>query len=471
VDHAQEGKGMDANQSEQMSLIRRLAARLRADGGFALPTVMLMLMAAFATVSVGVVTTINVQHGTVRDQGTKAGLQEAQTAVNTALLQFNRIAPSQTNPCSPVTTAAPLGNGWCPAVGPVTDTAGGTFTYQVHPYSSGTDNVLEIVATGQYGNATRRILVTTKSLSQNIFGDAQVKTANGITLDSNSAIHASAATNGNINLSSNAKQCGPASVGVGRQMTLSGNAGYYSDPNCQTSYSTVNQQQLTLPTVNQGDAATNNDNARLFTQDLISGNKADACFNGHNGNNQSSNSCGGRELYVGNNSAVTLTGGTYSFCKLTMRSNSSLYIAAGNTVAVYFDSPEACGYSSGVVQLDMASNTRITSSDGHAANVALLFVGSTSRSTRIELSSNTAVGTTCQQNFVIYAPLSDVEMNSNSTYCGALGAKSLHLDSNADLKTDPSQANLLLPPTNPHYSNPEFVECSVASGNSPTTGC
>lgn len=462
---------MDAREPALRTHIRRLSRRLRGEGGFALPTVMLMLMAAFATVSVGVVSTIQVQHGTIRDQGTKAGLQEAQTGVNTALLQFNRIAPSPTNPCSPVTTAGPLAGGWCPAVGPVTDTSGGTFTYQAHPYSTGTDNVLQIVGTGQYGNVTRRVLVTAKSLSQNVFGDAQVKTANGITMDSNAEIHATSATNGNITMSSNAKQCGHASVGIGRQMQLSGNAGYFSDTNCQTHDSSVSQQQLTLPAVNQGDAATNNDNGRLFSQDLVSGNKADACFNNHNGNNQTDNSCGGRELYIKNNSAVTLTGGTYSFCKLTMRSNSSLYITAGHTVAIYFDSPEACGYASGVVQLDMASNTRITSTDGHAANVAMLFVGSTTRSTSISLSSNTAVGTSCQQNFVIYAPLTDIDMNSNSTYCGALGAKSLHMDSNADLNTDPSQASLLLPPTNPHYSNPEFVECSVAGGSSPTSGC
>jgi Tfp pilus assembly protein PilX len=461
---------MDAARIVRLN-IRRIARQLRAERGFALPTTLLMLMAAFATVSVGVATTVQVQHGTIRDQGTKAALQLAQTGVNEAMLQFNRINPSDTNPCSPVTTSAPQSNGWCQPVGPTTDVSGGTFTYQAHPYSDGNNNVLQIVGTGQFGTATRRILITSKSLSQNVFGDAQVKTANGITLDSNSAIQASTATNGSITLSSNAKQCGQASVGIGQQMTLNGNAGYFSDPNCNTPYSTVQQQQLTLPAVNQGDAATNNDNGRLFSQDLISGNKGDACFNHHDGNNQTDNACGTRELYVSNNSAVTLTGGTYSFCKLTMRSNSSLYIAAGHTVAIYFDSPEACGYSSGVVQLDMASNTRITSTAGTPANVAMLFVGSSSRQTQIELSSNTAVGTNCQQNFVIYAPLTDIDMNSNSSYCGALGAKSLHMDSNADLKTDPSQASLLLPPVSPHYSNPQFVECSVDPGSTPTTGC
>jgi hypothetical protein len=453
--------------------IRRIARRLEDEAGFALPVTLLMLMAAFATVSVGVVTSVSVQHGTIRDQGSKAALQLAQTGVNEALLQFNRITPSDTNSCSPVTTSGPAASGWCQTVGPLSDASGGTFTYQAHPYGDGVNNVLQIVGTGQFGGATRRILITAKSLSQNVFGDAQVKTANGISMDSNSEIHASAATNGNFTLSSNAKQCGPASVGIGRQMTLTGSASYFSDPNCTSAYSTVNQQQLILPTVNQGDAATNNDDGRLFSQDLISGNKGDACFNGRNGNGQTDNSCGARELSISNNSAVTLTGGTYSLCKLTMRSNTSLYISAGHTVAIYFDSPQACGYAGTlpVVQLDMASNTRITSTDGHAANVAMLFVGSPSRQTQINLSSNTAVGTNCQQNFVIYAPLTDVDINSNSTYCGAMGAKSLHLDSNADLKTDPTQASLLLPPVSPHYSNPQFLECSVATGSTPTTGC
>jgi hypothetical protein len=464
---------MPARRPARARHIRRITQRLSSAGGFALPTTMLMLLAAFATVSVGVAATIQVQHGTIRDRGTKAALQMAQTGVSQAIYQFNTIPPSPTNPCSPVTASGPQADGWCPPVGPFTDTSGGTFTYQAHPYATGSNKALDVVATGQFGNATRRILVSAKSLDQNIFQDAQVKTANGIIMDSNAAIHTAAATNGNMTLGSNAKQCGQASVGIGRQMILNGNAGYFSDNTCANPSNSVNQQELILPTVNQGDAATNNDNGRLFSQDLISGNKNSACFNGHDGNNQSDNSCGPRELFIGSNTAVTLTGGTYSFCSLTLRSNTSLYIAPGHTVSIYFDSPEACGYTGTgtVTQLDMSSNSRITSTDGTPANAALLFVGSTTRSTQILLSSNTAQGTTCQQNFVIYAPLSDVEMNSNSTYCGAIGAKTLHMDSNADLKADADLTKLLLPPINPHYSNPQFLECNTHAGTSPTSGC
>jgi hypothetical protein len=261
-------------------------------------------------------------------------------------------------------------------------------------------------------------------------------------------------------------------VGVGKQFTLISNAGYFSDPSCTQPYSTVNQQPLVLPPVNQGDVVTNNDNGRFFTQDVISGNKSKACWNGKNGNGDNDSSCSARHLDIQSNTSVTLGGSKYSFCKLTMSSNTSLLVASGHTVSIYFDSPEACGYSSGVVQLDMASNTRITTNDGQPAQVQLLFVGSTSTQTKILLSSNTDINASCVQNFVVYAPLTDVEMNSNSTYCGALAAKKLHLDSNADIRTDALSQGFTIPPTAAHYTFDRFVECTATTtASSPNAGC
>jgi hypothetical protein len=158
-----------------------------------------------------------------------------------------------------------------------------------------------------------------------------------------------------------------------------------------------------------------------------------------------------------------------------MTQNSALYVEAGETVAIYFDSPEHCypNATGAVTQMDLQSNTRITSTSGTPSNLGLLFVGSTDplRESTILLSSNTAAGTTCQQNYVIYAPLSHIELNSNSTYCGALGARTLHLDSNADLRPPSNLVDFRLPPLKPHYGTKNFIECSVATGNTPTAGC
>ena len=126
-----------------------------------------------------------------------------------------------------------------------------------------------------------------KSVSgQQVFFDAGVKTQNGINLDANAEIHSGSATGGDITLASNARQCGLASVGIGHHLTTAGNAGYYQQADCTTQLNpaSTTQQNITLPPVNQGDAATNNDNARITNavasngptpKDLISGKASD----------------------------------------------------------------------------------------------------------------------------------------------------------------------------------------------------
>jgi hypothetical protein len=332
---------------------------------------------------------------------------------------------------------------------------------------------MEVVAFGTLNGVSRRVDVTaTNSSGTPVFGDAAVKAIDSISLDSNAEIHSGVATNGPMSLSSNAKQCGAVSVGVGQALTLSANAQYNTDVNCTQQATTYAQAPLALPPVNQGDAPSNNDNGRFFGLDVVSGNKSDACFNGRDANGAVAG-CGARELSVGGNSALTLGGGVYSLCKLSLTSNSKLYTATGAQVEIYFDSPEACGYSSGTAQMTLSSNTRISTPNIAPSSVALLFVGSLSRATSIQLNSNTDGNALCQQNFVIYAPLTSINMNSNSQYCGALGAKALHLDSHAVVTTGSGTSNFTLPGTAAYYTldGAGFVECAAASASPPNTGC
>ena len=234
--------------------------------------------------------------------------------------------------------------------------------------------------------------------------------------------------------------------------------------------------------MNQGDAATNNDNARITNavasngptpKDLISGKTSDVTW-----------SAATRQLTIDHNSSLTLTGQTYSFCKLTLKSNSAIYITAGQTVNIYFDSPEHCDVPPGTLpvddsghpelgttQMDLSSNTRITSATGTPAKVAVYFVGSQTRLTNLLMSSNTQIAGSCVQNFIIYAPLTHIELNSNSQYCGALAGQSLHMDSNAEVFTDADSQAFVLPGTAPHYAVSQFVECTAASASPPNTGC
>lgn len=463
-------------------LLVAIYRRLASEDGFAVPTVTLMLIAALGLAGAAVTTSIQGQGGTVRDQQAKTALAVAEAGVDQALLQFNRYGmASESEPCAPVGGGTPDAEGWCPEVvinaNEQTPNAG-TVSYRVRPSGgelpSGdfawTD--LEVVSVGTLAGTTRRVDVSASSSSgQGTFLDADVLSKDGIGLDSNSQIHSGSATNGDITIGPNAQQCGPASVGIGKK--LGGGGDHHSDIDC-TGTGTATEGEINLPPVNQGAAATVNDNDRLFGQDLISGNKADACWDGFDGNGSASGNCDARELLVDSNSSVTLGGTVYSFCKLTLKSNSSLYVNPVNpkTAKIYFDSPEACGYGDGATQLELLSNARITSTTGKATDVALLFVGSEDLSTAILMNSNTSVDGPCEQNFVIYAPYSDIELDSNTKFCGAMAGKSIHLDSNAEIWTSSGTDNFFLPNTPPHYEPELFVECiSTAATGAPDEGC
>jgi type II secretory pathway pseudopilin PulG len=451
-------------------LAHSFSRRLASESGFAVPTVMLMTVAALGMAGVAVSTSIQGQGGTVRDQGTKSALAVAESGIDQALLQFNRYGIAEPNPCEPVGSGEPDAAGWCE---PVTGIAvnGGTVTYHVKPDPDGGE--LEVVAEGAFEEVTRRIHVSSSSSSgQDMFVDATVQSQDGISLNANSEIHAGSATNGDITLSSKARQCGVASVGIGKELKGSG---YFSDIDCETSGGEAIEDEISLPPVNQGDAPANNDNDRFFGEDPISGNKGDACWDGEDGNGKVDEDCGSigsRELLVDSNSSVTMGGSVYSFCKLTLKSNSSLYIAAGAEVTIYFDSPENCGYEDGETQLDLQSNSRITSADGEPVKVRMLFVGSSSTSTRINLNSNTSVDGPCEQNFVVYAPYTDIELDSNTKFCGGLAGKTVHLDSNAQVWTSSGIESFVLPNTAPHYVVHRFVDCTATTVTGlPDAGC
>jgi hypothetical protein len=475
---------MHARRPARGQSIRRIVHRLHAEEGFALPTVALIMIAAFALVTVSVMATINTERGTVRDQQTKAAIQLAEAGVNQAVLAYNRLTPGITNPCSPVTASPPDANRWCQ--GPVQQLNGGSYSYQVQVpprdaqgrFIPGSDGniTLRVVGTGVMGTTTRRVLVNADSLSAQPFsGEFQVRSKGDITLDGNAVIRAGAATNGGIVLNNQSKVCGAVSVGIGR--TVSGSGGFYDDSGCTQPGTYYGNQELNLPLL--GAVPTTNDNARLYAQDPVSGNKSNACFDGHDGNVPAlpNNQCGPRELVVKQNTSVTLGGSTYVLCKLSLNQNTSLTLAVNSDpsgppkqVRIYFDSPENCGYPSGTVQLDMNSNSRITSNGGGKADVQLLFVGSTTRQTIVNMSSNTDQNAACEQNFIVYAPLSDVTIKgsstiSGSTYCGAVAGNTLHVQSNVSLIS--GRFDLAIQPPVPYYQATQFVECRAAAASAP----
>ena len=446
-----------------MRLRERIAAwihRGRAEGGFAVPTTLLMLLAAFGVVSVAVIASVQAQQGSSRDQRSKEALAAAEAGVSQALLHYNRIATVPAAPClvqsSGTTVAAPVQAsgteaGWCQQVtGAVGNAA---FAYSVRPVGA----EIEIVSRGTSDGVSRRIEVTGDSSSgRRIFNEASVLAQDSITLDSNATIESNMMTNGSVSLLSNARICGDASHGVGQSVNLGGNSQHLGQ-GCVSAGNTI-EEPLTLPPVNQGDAPTNNDNDRFFTLDVLSG-------------DPNSWTPATRTMRLRANSSLTMGGQIYSFCRLEMDSNTSLFIAPSSNVTIYFDSPEACGLDEDDVQLDMRSNSVISGVGGGPVNLSMLFVGSRDIPTNILFNSNTQANDVCEQNFVLYAPLSNITINSNSQFCGAMGGKTIHIDSEAYLQASSESSSFELPNTAKHFVTTAFKECKSTATGVPDAGC
>ena len=468
-------------------------ARLfRGDAGFALATTLFMVLAAFATVSVGVMATMQTQSGTVRDQDTKSALASAEAGVEQALFRYNAYTrlPSEAQPCiQPSGTALAAASpqaagpdaGWCP---PVSGTSSsGSFTYEVCPGSATspcnrTEGSMLIVANSNVDGVTRRIEQTVlRADSQAIFANAQVQAQSYINAESNSQILANAATNGDITLGSGADLCGPSTVGPGHHITVGPGGGYFNGHSGRTCTApadptTATQQTITLPPVNQGDAPTNNDNYRI-TNALSNANPkptpADAIDGSKNGVQWDASA---RTLNIRSNSSLTLTGTTYSLCTLALHSSSNLYIQSGAAVNIFFDSPEACHLPANSTQLDLNSAGRITTNTGVPSTLAMYFVGSPSIPTKISVNSSFDVNKGCVDNFVIYAPYTGVTFQSGSQFCGAVAAKSVDLKGGSTrIVTDEASKSFRLANTLSHYTRSQYVECSAQPTSPPNFGC
>jgi hypothetical protein len=427
--------------------MNRLTTRLAGQSGFAVPTVLVAVIAAFGLASAAVLASVGAQKGTVRDQDSKQALAAAEAGVSEALLSFNRIAHTE-----PTCVVGAVSGGWC-VVGsqPLTGVSGASYSYAVRPV----ERTIEIVSTGNADGVTRRVEVVARSAPEHPFEDANVIGLNFIQIDSQATITADVATNGNVTVLSSAElNCDYAQVGEAGSIVIPSNG--------QATCSAV-QGSVSLPPVNQGDVATNNSNAVFSGNTYYQGKKPTW-------------SSATRHLELSSNTTITLPSGNYSLCKLTTSSNNTIQIAAGALVRFYFDAPQNCPGLAGqnpAVQLDMHSNSRFTTTGGSPSSFALLFVGSETWSTRANLSSNTQVPDgSCEQDFVVYGPRTDIVMASNSTFCGGIAGRSIFLNANADIFTNELAGDFEPPNDVPwHYQAEQFVECSATAPASPDQGC
>jgi hypothetical protein len=440
--------------------------RLRQERAFVLPTAMAMLfiIGVLVAATASVALTANSQAG--RDQNVKEALAAADSGVRAAAYRINVLEPG---PLQCVKANSPTGDlsltwvaadGWCPAQ--VEELPNGaSYSYRV---SSPEDLVLngqyqaqrKIVSTGIVGGVERRVLALVNAATgAPLFASGKALVgADRLDLSNSARVDGSAASNGDIYLDNSAIVCGDATPGDGKQVITSNHSGL-----CPGFSSQPSGDALVLEPVDQGSAATSNDNARIGTQDTWTS------------SGQIEWNPTARSLKLKNNSTLTLGGNLYSFCHLEITNNAQLIIAArdpGTAVRIYIDAPENCGSTAGAGSVSLTNAGSIVNLNADPTTLQLYVVGSDSASTSVSLQSNPQAAF----NLVIYAPRSTVSVNNQTRIVGAIAGKRASVDNNSSITWNDKVAQLRTGSLLSIFKRQRWVECTTKPPSAtPDSGC
>lgn len=462
-------------------LRHRLRALLTGERGMALPTAMLATVAAVALGGAAVMSTVSAQKGTTRDSASKRAIAAADAGVRVAMMRLNRhqaLLGGGTVCVGPDGEAQIPSGGWCPPT-PPEQVGDGTFSYRFAAVGSGECDGYELcaVATGNVGEVTRRVLVnfdddgivkppkadpdeddpneddppageeggdiTDGVVTEGLIGE------DSIAMSGNADIQVGVGTNGDLVTSGNTSICGDIRVGVGKRWNRSGNA-------TQCSGYELVEGNRTLPPVSAfipANIASSNSNYRLYK--CQSAGNPPGCqsdtYAGGNWTNTKPFNPNSRVIQASGNTTLTLGGGDYWICGISLSGNSQLIMAEGAHVRVFFDTPERCGVTN---QINLSGNNRIAATGyqpdkGQFDMPGFFLLGSPTVQTSVNISGNYST----INEFVIYAPRSQVNLSGNATLKGLVAGKTLNVSGNGEIVND--DGFRLSPDLNPWHEDDE----------------
>jgi hypothetical protein len=471
----------------------------RGEQGMALPVALFAMISGMALAGAAVVATVDAQSGAHRDDSSKQAIAAADAGANIARARQTHYAfiLNPLNPCLEVGSGGKLekaeaelvgGQEWCPEV---EGTVGGnSYVYRVSPVGleCGGSDELCVVSTGTAGEVSRRIEVTYKrsglvtNESEKIAAEERHETElierkleeaeqegnekeqkhleeelqkqkeeesrnvgvegfvgrDGIVLSGNANIRVGLGTNGDLETSGNASICGDIRHGIGKTWTKSGNA-------TQCSGYEVTEGNVELPPVSSfipTDIATNNSNGRITT--CSASNLPVDCqkdyYSGSWTHKPPFNPTT-RAITLTANETLTVGGGDYWICSLSMSGNSELIMAEGATVRFFFDTPEHCGTGN---QISLSGNNRISAtgyqpSDGQYGMPGFYLLGSPTVSSQVSLSGNYST----TDEMIVYAPDTEINISGNATFKGIIAGKQINMSGNGTVEQD---AGFQVPP-------------------------
>jgi hypothetical protein len=465
---------MDAAMAAIDRFIHLVRDLRRNESGMAVATALMAMTVAFSFAGAAVVYSANTQRGTSRDSGSKQAIAAADAGANIALMRQNQYSKSisTTNPCIGVSGSLLVvtkaeADGWCPSVSGTIGSA--TYTYRVGPSTTACAvSTSCIVSTGTANGVKRREEVTLgTSTVGGILSKAGLIGQEDITLENNVDVRVGVGTNGNISLTNSASICGDIRTGVGKKLTFENSAS-------QCSGYIKYQGNETLPPVSSfipTNISTSNSNYRLAK--CVTGTSPTGCQSDSYTKSWETSTpwnASLRKIEPAQNSTLTLSGGDYFICRLVLGNNSHLIMGATATVRIFFDTPENCGIKANEAQVMVENNADITSSayqtsEGKFSVPGLYVMGSTTIPTKIVFGNNAG-----DSQFVLYAPNTNVYLENNATFKGAIAGKTVYLSNHATIEQDEG----FEPPKiggSTLYSRQSYIECVGSTASPPNANC
>jgi hypothetical protein len=435
---------------------------LACECGIALPAAVVLLMVIALLASVAGIATVSAINHSGRDRSTKQAVAAMDAGLDTAIYRLNKLTPSALLCVVVGATGLNLepvqSDGWCRAQ---TESLGDGASYSYRTSAALTINLSgqallsrKIVVTGTANSVSRRAMATVNSLTGvSVFSGYAVTSLTDLTLPNSASIVGDAATNGNMSLDASSLLCGNALVGPGKSFSTTG-----PTQQCPGFTHSNASQPLLLNPVDQGNAATVNDNGRIGAQDpfvlqiLSTWNPAT------------------RVLKLQNSSILTLSGNTYSFCYLEISSLAQLAVAprlpTQPPLRIYIDSPENCPGVTNAGRMKLLNQATLLNSNASSKTLQIFALGSTQTATSIDFFNNVSL-----VNGMVYAPRSTLDLRNSTSIIGAVAAQTVAFANSAKVTWDPT-ADLSLDNLLPLFKRASWVECtSRQTGSAPDSGC
>ncbi len=469
-----------------------MRARFRCTRGTALPTALGVLsvvgLLSASLWSVG----IQVTDSSTASRDAKRALAVADAGLEAAVFRLNRQNIQTSTQCFTTTLVAPQ-SGECPGY-TETFANGTTYTYYVSPTLSPGDTCAGLPVTQSTMNGVATIVqrcVTAIGVANGeqrrvqariasyegapIFPKPGILGLNGVTAVNNSSVVGYIGTNGKVTLGNNT---------IASTIELGTNGTYQLGTGSQIGQliqRTAAQGDFVLAPVDFGNSATTNDNWRI-----VSCSAATACSppkDSSTNTTYTNTATAPRTLSMATGGTLTLGGGTYNFCKLTLANNTTITIAAGAKVRIFIDSPDREG--SGCIPKN-TNGTAMTSTQWKAAGYGSMAMGqganlvNTNREDSLQLyiygwndgSQVIQLNNSAKLNLALVAPQTKIFFGNSGAINGGVAAREVEFKNGADFTWGASLSELRAT-TLALYYRTAWNECrrTPTVATDPESGC